>query len=144
MLALAYGKHLAFSNLCYNRNTRINKRDTIFSNIFKQGDNMRVFGNTIEYTIENGTSKSKATELIILWKGYIDKAFQNVTLEDKQVYNEQEMAENGFPEILYSLTYKNLEQLGYIENKGVIEIFKVQLQAIKNDKGTYDIKFTID
>lgn len=54
------------------------------------------------------------------------------------------MAENGFPEILYSLTYKNLEQLGYIENKGVIEIFKVQLQAIKNDKGTYDIKFTID
>ncbi|MFN8261861.1 MAG: hypothetical protein U0X41_13060 [Chitinophagales bacterium] len=144
ILALAYGKPLAFSNLCYHRNTRINKRDTIFSNIFKQGDNMRVFGNTIEYTIENGTSKSKATELIILWKGYIDKAFQNVTLEDKQVYNEQEMAENGFPEILYSLTYKNLEQLGYIENKGVIEIFKVQLQAIKNDKGTYDIKFTID
>lgn len=144
ILALAYGKPLAFSNICYHRNTRINKRDTTFSNIFKQGDNMRVFGNTIEYTIENGVSKSKATELIILWKGYIDKAFQNITLEDKQVYNEQEMTENGFPEILYSLTYKNLENLNYIENAGNVEIFKIQLQAVKNDKGTYDMKFSIE
>ena len=144
ILALAYGKPLAFSNICYHRNTRINKRDTTFSSIFKQGDNMRVFGNTIEYSIENGVSKSKAAALIASWKGYIDKAFQNVTLEDKQVYNEQEMAENGFPEIMYSLTYKNLEQLGYIEDKGVIEVFKVQLQAVKNDKGTYDVKFSIE
>lgn len=64
-------------------------------------------------------TKQKALEISNVWKGYIDKAFTSVTIEDKQFYNEQEMIENGFPEIIYTVTYKNYEQLNYAVKKNM-------------------------
>lgn len=142
ILALAYGKPLAFSNLFYSRNVIMNSKDTTFKNVFLPNDKVQVFGTTLDYTIARNVTKKTALETVNTWKKYIDKAFEKITLEDKQEYNEQDMTDNGFPEIIYSLSITNVEELNYLKKN--VTVFNVKLQVVKNIQNMYDITFEIN
>lgn len=145
ILALAYGKPLAFTNLYYSRNVLIPKRDTLFGNVFVPNDKVHILGSSLEYDVAKNVSKANALEMVVLWKKYIDTAFENTSLEDKQVYNEQDMKAEGFPEILFSLSYSNIEELSYVNSPtGIGVIFKIKLQAVENSDKNYDITLKIE